>query len=84
MPQTVTEPADPGKRSEAFEGYLERRRDDGYQIETRSTWQAVIVRRHPLHRLLRIAGSERGQQRLVVSVDDAGEVTTIVAEPRRW
>jgi hypothetical protein len=76
-------PTDAG-RTVALDGYLETREADGYRIETRSAWQAVIVRRRQPYFLLRLGGPGRSQRRFVVSVDEAGAVTAIAAEPRRW
>ena len=45
---------------------------------------AVIVRRHRLYFLLRWLARGRCEQRLVVSVDQHGEVNTLAAEPIRW
>lgn len=70
-------------RSAALDAYLDDRCADGYSVETRSNVQAVIVRRHRLHFVLRFFG-QGSARRLVVSVDQDGEVTTIAAEPRRW
>lgn len=74
--------ADP--RSAALDTYLERQRSEGFSIETRSGIQAVIVRRHRLYFLLRWFPRTRAEQRLVVSVDEHGEVTSLAAEPVRW
>ena len=70
-------------RSAALDAYLERRGADGYRVETRTAVQAVIVRRrwHIARRLARGSGAER---RLVVSVDEHGEVSAVAAQPRRW
>lgn len=70
-------------RSAALDAYLDERCADGYSVETRSNAQAVIVRRHRLYFVLRWFG-QGSAQRLVVSVDQKGEVTTVAAEPRRW
>ena len=69
-------------RTAALDAYLARREADGYSIETRTAVQAVIVRG-------RWAFAQRfsrasGERRLVVSVDEHGEVSAVVAEPRRW
>ncbi|HVN60126.1 MAG TPA: hypothetical protein VMT59_02615, partial [Gaiellaceae bacterium] len=66
----------------ALDAYLARREGDGYSIETRTAVQAVIVRRGRLfaRRFSRGGGAER---RLVVSVDEHGEVSAVAAEPRR-
>lgn len=71
-------------RSAALDEYLARRADQGFRIETRSGIQAVIVRRHRLHFVLRWFAPTRAQQRLVISVDQHGEVTSLAAEPLRW
>lgn len=71
-------------RSLALDDYLARRAGQGFRVETRSGIQAVIVRRHRLHFLLRWFAPARSEQRLVVSVDQHGEVTSLAAEPRRW
>ena len=74
--------ADP--RAVALDLYLERQRAHGFSIETRSALQAVIIRRHRLHFLLRWISRARAEQRLVVSGDQDGEVTSLAAEPIRW
>jgi hypothetical protein len=74
----------PDTRSDALDAYLAQRAGQGFRIETRSGIQAVIVRRHPLHFALRWFAPARAEQRLVVSVDQHGEVTSLAAEPIRW
>jgi hypothetical protein len=71
-------------RSAALDAYLERQRLQGFTIETRTGAQAVIVRRHRLYLVLRVFARARAEQRLVVSVDQHGEVTSLAAEPIRW
>jgi hypothetical protein len=71
-------------RSTALDAYLERRTSEGFSVETRTGVQAVIVRRHRLHFVLRWFAHARAEQRLVVSVDQHGEVTSLAAEPVRW
>jgi hypothetical protein len=71
-------------RSAAFEAYLAQRETQGFHVETRSGLQAVIVRRHPMHFALRWVSQERAEQRLVVSVDQHGEVVALPAQPLRW
>ncbi len=79
----MSESQSPDARSAALEAYLDGQFADGYSVETRSSLQAVIVRRNRLHPMLRFFG--RGSaSRLVVSVDQDGEVTSVAAEPRRW
>ena len=70
-------------RCAALDAYLDDRRADGYSVETRTGVQAVIVRRHRLHFVTGWFG-RGGAQRLVVSVDQHGAVTSVAAEPRRW
>jgi hypothetical protein len=71
-------------RSGALDSYLAQRAAQGFSIETRSGAQAVIVRRHPLYFALRWFAQGRAEQRLVVSVDQYGEVASRAAEPVRW
>jgi hypothetical protein len=71
-------------RVTALDAYLERRAAHGFRVETRSGTQAVIVRRHRLYFMLRWVAYRRAEQRLVVSVDQHGEVTSLAAEPVRW
>ena len=71
-------------RSGALDAYLARQTERGFHVETRSGTQAVIVRPHRLHFALRWLPHRRGEQRLVVSVDQHGEVSTLAAEPVRW
>lgn len=79
----MTGQAQDGPRAAALDAYLEQREAEGYRVETRTTAQAVIVRRRwrIARRLSRRNGAER---RLVVSVDEHAEVLAVVAEPRRW
>lgn len=79
----MTTPASNDLRTAALDAYLVRRELDGYSIETRTAAQAVIVRdRWAFARRFSRAGG--GERRLVVSVDEHGEVSAIAAEPRRW
>ena len=71
-------------RSAALDAYLAQRAGQGLRVESRSDIQAVIVRRHRLHFALRWLAPGRAEQRLVVSVDQNGEVTSLAAEPVRW
>ena len=71
-------------RSAALDAYLERRAAQGFRVETRSGVQAVIVRRHTMYFMLRWFAHGRAEQRLVVSVDQNGDVDSIAAEPVRW
>ncbi len=71
-------------RSAALEAYIALRGAQGFRVETRSGLQAVIVRRHPLYFVLRWVARKRAEQRLVVSVDEHGEIAALPAQPRRW
>jgi len=71
-------------RSFALDGYLAQREADGYRVETRSAMQAVICRRHRFYFIVRWFAHHAGERRLVVSVDEHGDVTTLDAEPLRW
>jgi hypothetical protein len=71
-------------RSAALDAYLTRRAAQGFRVETRSGIQAVIVRRHRLYFVLRWFAREHAEERLVVSVDQHGEVASLAAEPIRW
>jgi hypothetical protein len=71
-------------RLQALDAYLAGREADGYRIETRTGFQAVIWRRHALYFLLRWVSRGSAQERLVVSVGQDGEVTSVAAEPVRW
>ena len=76
-------PARNESHTEALDAYLTRREADGYLIETRTAVQAVIVRRRwDFARWL--TGTGVGERRLVISVDEHGEVSAVAAEPRRW
>lgn len=71
-------------RVSALDAYLALRAAQGFRIETRSDVQAVIVRRHRLYSVLPVFARRRAEERLVVSVDQHGEVTSIAAKPVRW
>ncbi|HST19157.1 MAG TPA: hypothetical protein VLK36_16040 [Gaiellaceae bacterium] len=70
-------------RTAALDAYLLRQEADGYRIETRTPVQAVIFRRR-WDFARRLTRSGAGERRLVVSVDEHGEVSAVVAERRRW
>ena len=80
----MTPPPATDARSDALDAYLAQRAGQGFRIETRSGAQAVIVRRHPLYFALRWFAHGMAEQRLVVSVDQYGEVSSLAAEPVRW
>ncbi len=70
-------------RTAALDAYLARREADGYSIETRTAVQAVIVRRRRRF-ARRFSDGGAAERRLVISVDEHGEVSAVAAEPRRW
>jgi hypothetical protein len=70
-------------RSVALDVYLAQRAEQGFQIETRTGAQAVIVRQHRLYFALRWFAKGRAEQRYVISVDQHGEVDSLAAEPVR-
>lgn len=74
----------PDQRTVALDGYLARRAADGYRVETRTGFQAVIFRRRRPYFVRRWFGAGASQTRLVVSVDQDGDVSTIDAQPVRW
>jgi hypothetical protein len=71
-------------RSVALDAYLAQRAAQGFQVETRTGAQAVIVRRHRLYFALRWLAKGRAEQRYVISVDQHGQVDSLAAEPVRW
>lgn len=71
-------------RSAALDTYITQQGTQGFRVETKSDLQAVIVRRHSLYFLLRWFAHGLAEQRLVVSVDEDGEVAALAAQPRRW
>jgi hypothetical protein len=70
-------------RSAALDAYLAQQAGHGFRVESQTGMQAVIVRRHRLHFVLRRFAPVRAEQRLVVSVDQHGTVTALAAEPVR-
>jgi hypothetical protein len=80
----MSDPPGPGARTAALDAYLAVRAAHGYQVETRSGTQAVIVRRHRLFFVLRWLARDVAQRRLVVSVDQHAVVSVVAAEPVRW
>jgi hypothetical protein len=71
-------------RSDALTAFLNQKTNAGYIIESRTATQAIIVRKHwPLCLLDRFRPGT-GQRREVVSVDEAGRINSIAAEPWRW
>jgi hypothetical protein len=71
-------------RTEALEDFLAGRTRAGYRIETQTATQAIIVRRSRMRILLGRLHAGNAEDRLVVSVDNDGQISTVAAEPRRW
>ena len=71
-------------RSDALDAYLAQREADGFQVETRTAVQAVIVRHGRWSAVRRLSRTGGADHRLVVSVDEHGEVSAVAAEPLRW
>ena len=72
-----------GVRKEALDAFLEAKLREGFEIETHTDTHAIIVKRDRLKSLVsRFRGSDSAI-RYVVSVDDGGAVTMILAEPKR-
>ena len=69
-------------RRDALTSFLEQKVAAGYEIETRTDTHAIIA---PLTRTLSFLDRFRrsGGERLVVSVDEHGVVSTTPAEPLR-
>jgi hypothetical protein len=67
-------------RRAALTAHLEREAANGFEIETRSATQAVVVRNRRGWRHLR----RRSMDRRVLSIDEDGLVTTDTAQPLRW
>ena len=70
-------------RVAALDAYLSRQEADGYRVETRTAVQAVILRQR-WSWARRFTRTGVGQRRLVVSVDEHGEISAVAAAPRRW
>ncbi len=84
MTRALTAGQSAAERSAALDEYLAERVAEGFRVETRSGLQAVISRRHRFYLVLRWVARKRAQTRLVISVDQHGEVTSVAAEPVRW
>jgi hypothetical protein len=74
-------PSADGARSQALDAFLKKREAEGYLIETRSGMRAVISRRHRLHFVLRLVARGNVQRRLLVSVDQQADITSVAVEP---
>jgi hypothetical protein len=63
----------------ALEADIAERQRDGFQVESRTETQAILVRRSLVERVSRRPGT-----RLVVWVDEHGAVDSRKIEARRW
>lgn len=81
MPRPGLKPIDDA-RSQALDAFLSRREAEGYRIETRSGMQAVICRRRRRHLVLRLLARGNAQRRLLVSVDQHADITSVAVEPQ--
>jgi hypothetical protein len=77
----MTTPLEEEARRDALDSFLTNRLEEGFEIESRTANQAIIVSRSLLAKGLR---RRRGARRQVISVDQFGVVTTSPAPPRRW
>lgn len=68
-----------GERKSALDAFLDRKLQEGFEIETHTDTHAIVVAKKSLLSRIR----PRGASRYVVSVDEDGEVTMIPAEPKR-
>lgn len=67
------------RRKAALDAHLVDFENLGFQLESRTETQAILVRRPRLARLRRRAGT-----RLVIWVDEHGTIETRPIEARRW
>jgi hypothetical protein len=70
-------------RRNALTAFLDARVAEGFRIETRTDTHAIIVPATPRLSILDRLRKPKEPLRLVISVDDRGEVTTAAAEPLR-
>jgi hypothetical protein len=72
-----------GGRKNALDAFLERKLQEGFEIETHTDTHAIVVERRGLKAFLKSLRKRGAANRYVVSVDEHGEVTMIPAEPKR-
>jgi hypothetical protein len=80
VPRPELRPVDDA-RSQALDAFLSRREAEGYRIETRSGMQAVIYRHRHRRFVLRLLARGSAQRRLLVSVDQHADITSVAVEP---
>ena len=71
-------------RACALDGYLALREADGYRGRNAKRRAGGHLPPPSLLFPSSLVRARRGQRRLVVSVDEHGDVTTVAAEPERW
>ena len=72
-----------GERKGALDAFLEKKLQEGFEIETHTDTHAIVVERDQRRSFLSRFRGPGGANRYVVSVDEHGEVTMIPAEPKR-
>jgi hypothetical protein len=77
----VPRPLEDEARKSALDSYLTHRLEEGFEIESRTANQAIIVHRSRLPKRLH---ARRRERRQLISVDQDGIVTASPAQPRRW
>ena len=82
----MTAPSDSQEeaRRKALSSFLEARLAEGFSVETRADTHAIIVAPAQARSFLDRLRRARTSERLVVSVDEHGEVTMSSAEPLRF
>jgi hypothetical protein len=76
--------SEPDLRTNALSAFLAERVARGYKIETQADTHAIIVAPRRLANGFGLRRATSHDRRQVVSVDEAGIVTTEPAEPIRW
>jgi hypothetical protein len=72
-----------GGRKDALDAFLERKLQEGFEIETHTDTHAIVVDRGRRKSVLSRIRGRGAANRYVVSVDEHGDVTMIPAEPIR-
>jgi hypothetical protein len=81
----MTKPVDPQEeiRKDALTAFLDTKVGEGFLVETRTDTHAIIVASGRARPLLERLRKPKSPERLVISVDEHGGVTTSPAEPLR-
>ena len=75
----MTSPNETEKRRAALSAHISDCERGGFQLESRTDTQAILVRRSRLERF-----SKRAGERVVIWVDEHGTVEKRAIEARRW